>query len=155
FAGFTPYYTCVVWGGYDDNAKQNGSNCVYSRNIWREVMGRIHTNLPYKEFEQPSEITTVMVCKDSGFLPLPGICEFAAKGNSVYAEFFTKGTEPVTTCNHHAVVNVCQATGMMASGMCPYAFPVIYITGADPMTEDAPFIASEQFLASPCPHWGW
>jgi penicillin-binding protein 1A len=25
FAGFTPYYTCVVWGGYDDNASQTAS----------------------------------------------------------------------------------------------------------------------------------
>ena len=153
FAGYTPYYTCVVWGGYDDNAMQNGSNCVYSRNIWREVMGRIHTDLPYKEFEQPSEITTVMVCKDSGLLPISGVCELALKGNSVYAEFFTKGTEPTTTCDHHTVINVCTATGMMASAFCPYAAPVVYIVGADPTTEDAPYIASEQFLATPCSHY--
>ena len=152
FAGYTPYYTCVVWGGYDDNALQNGSNCVYSRNIWREVMSRIHKELPYKEFEQPSEITTVMVCKDSGLLPTPGVCEFTVKGNSVYAEFFIKGTEPVTTCNHHVTINVCQATGMLASAFCPYAYPMNYIIGADPTTEDAPFIASDQFLAMPCYH---
>ena len=24
FAGFTPYYTCVVWGGFDDNSPQSG-----------------------------------------------------------------------------------------------------------------------------------
>ena len=152
FAGYTPYYTCVVWGGYDDNALQNGSNCVYSRNIWREVMSRIHTDLPYKEFEQPSEITTVMVCKDSGLLPTPGVCEFSVKGNSVYAEFFLKGTEPIATCNHHITINVCQATGMLASGFCPYAAPKNMIIGADPTTEDAPYIASDQFLAMPCYH---
>lgn len=152
FAGYTPYYTCVVWGGYDDNAKQNGSNCVYSRNIWREVMSRIHEDLPYKEFEQPSEITTVMVCKDSGLLPIPGTCEYSVKGNSVYAEFFIKGTEPITTCNHHTTINVCQATGMLSSVFCPYAYPINYIVGADPTTEDAPFIASDQFLATPCYH---
>ena len=26
FAGFTPYYTCVVWGGYDDNTPQAGGD---------------------------------------------------------------------------------------------------------------------------------
>lgn len=152
FAGYTPYYTCVVWGGYDDNAMQNGSNCVYSRNIWREVMGQIHEDLPYKEFEQPSNITTVMVCKDSGLLPIPGTCENTLKGNSVYAEFFTTGTEPISTCDHHATINVCAATGLLASPTCIYATPTNYIIGADASTEDAPYIASDEFLSTNCYH---
>ncbi len=151
FAGFTPYYTCAVWGGYDDNAMQSSTG--YSRNIWREVMGRIHKDLPYKEFEQPSNITTVMVCKDSGLLPIPGVCENAPNGNAVYAEFFVEGTEPTTTCDHHAVINTCGYTGLMSSGFCSAPVPRVYITNADPNTEDAAFIASEQFLATPCFHY--
>lgn len=152
FAGFTPYYTCVVWGGYDDNAMQAGSNCVYSRNIWREVMSRIHKDLPYKEFEQPSEITTAMVCMDSGLLPIPGVCDFALKGNSVYAEFFTTGTVPTTPCDRHAALNICATSGLIATANCPVSYPVVYIIGADPTTEDAPYIASEFLLSTPCAH---
>lgn len=152
FAGFTPYYTCVVWGGYDDNAMQAGSNCVYSRNIWREVMGRIHTDLPYKEFEQPSGITTAIVCKDSGLLPIPGVCELALKGSSAYAEFFTTGTEPITTCDHHAALNICASSGLIANANCPVVFPLVYIINADPMTEDMPYIATPEFLSITCTH---
>lgn len=152
FAGFTPYYTCVVWGGYDDNAMQAGSNCVYSRNIWREVMSRIHQDLPYKEFEQPSEITTTIVCMDSGLLPIPGVCEFALKGNSTYAEFFTAGTEPTTQCDHHAVLNICGMSGMIANANCPSSYPLVYIIGADPTTEDGPYIASDFLLSMTCSH---
>lgn len=152
FAGFTPYYTCVVWGGYDDNAMQSGSNCVYSRNLWREVMSRIHKELPYKEFEQPSGITTAMVCMDSGLLPIPGVCDFALKGNSVYAEFFAAGTEPVTPCDHHAVLSICPATGLIATANCPSSYPVVYIIGADPNTQDMPYIASELLLSTTCNH---
>jgi len=152
FAGYTPYYTCVVWGGYDDNAMQAGSNCVYSRNIWREVMSRVHADLPYKEFEQPSEITTAMVCMDSGLLPVPGTCEYALKGNSVYAEFFAAGTEPTTTCDHHTVLNICATTGLIANANCPSVVPIVYIINADPNTEDGPYIASEAFLGMTCNH---
>ena len=46
FAGFTPYYTCVVWGGYDDNSKQmGGAGTSYPKNLWRSVMKRVHENL--------------------------------------------------------------------------------------------------------------
>ena len=38
FAGFTPYYTCVVWGGFDDNSPQSGGQTTYPKKIWKAVM---------------------------------------------------------------------------------------------------------------------
>ena len=60
WAAYTPYYTCVVWGGYDDNAKQNGSQVAYPKKIWKSVMSRIHKDLEKKEFEKPvkSQVNT-------------------------------------------------------------------------------------------------
>ena len=154
FAGFTPYYTCVVWGGNDDNSLQNGSNCTYARNIWRETMKRIHKDLEYKEFEMPTSITTAAVCKDSGLVPLAETCEFCQKGNAVYEEYFANGTVPTATCDHHVALDICSATGMIANANCPESSIVkkVFIIGADPTTQDAPYIATEQFLSTICTH---
>ena len=38
FAGYTPYYTAAVWGGYDDNTEQTYT--AYSKLIWHSVMQR-------------------------------------------------------------------------------------------------------------------
>ena len=76
FAGFTPYYTCVVWGGYDDNSKQmGGAGTSYPKNLWRSVMKRVHENLESKDFEKPKGITQATVCSKSGLLPKDGVCE--------------------------------------------------------------------------------
>ena len=45
FAGYTPYYTCVVWGGYDDNTIQSGPGTNYPKTIWKSVMRRIHDKI--------------------------------------------------------------------------------------------------------------
>ena len=66
FAGFTPYYTCVVWGGYDDNTPQDSGTTSYPKAIWKAVMQRVHENLEYKDFTMPDDITTATVCKKSG-----------------------------------------------------------------------------------------
>ena len=58
FAGFTPYYTCVVWGGFDDNSPQSGGQTTYPKKIWKAVMSRIHENLEYQDFTKPSGIVT-------------------------------------------------------------------------------------------------
>ena len=71
FAGYTPYYTCVVWGGYDDNAEL--SYTTYPKTLWKSVMGRIHENLDYKDFNKPDGITTATVCKKSGKLAVAGL----------------------------------------------------------------------------------
>lgn len=150
FAGYTPYYTCAVWGGYDDNSKQKSSTTTYCRNIWRAAMSRIHADLPYKDFTRPSKITTAVVCKDSGLVPLDGICSTCIKGNSVYTEYFTLGTTPVSTCNHHIKLDICSATGQLASANCTHTTSKVYIYDADPETNDKKYIASDAFLMTPC-----
>ena len=51
FAGYTPYFTTVVWCGYDTPKSLSslvGSS--YPGTIWKKYMEVIHKNLPYKEF---------------------------------------------------------------------------------------------------------
>ena len=49
FCGYTPYYTCTVWTGYDTPAKMyfNGNPATQ---IWHKVMEAVHTDLPRKDF---------------------------------------------------------------------------------------------------------
>ena len=70
FAGFTPYYTCVVWGGYDDNSIQSATG--YPKNLWKAVMKRIHADLKAKDFEKPSGITQAGVCAKNGIFSSAG-----------------------------------------------------------------------------------
>jgi len=154
FAGFTPYYTCIVWGGNDDNSIQNSAEMSYTRNVWRESMKRIHQDLEYKEFEMPSTITTASVCRESGLLPLAGACENCPKGNPIYEEYFVNGTVPTSTCDHHVALDVCTLTGRIANANCPdyLVKKIVFIIGSDTNTLDAPVIATEEFLSSVCTH---
>ena len=154
FAGYTPYYTCVVWGGNDDNSQQSGSLCTYSKNIWREAMKRIHADLDYKTFEKPREIVTAEVCKESGKIGTAGVCDLCQKGNAIYTEYFASGTVPVEQCDHHIMLNICATTGLISTATCPsiYIVPKVFLIGGSIETNDAPFIATEEFLATTCPH---
>ena len=42
FVGYTPYYTCAIWSGYDNNEKLPDYARKYHRNLWKKVMTRIH-----------------------------------------------------------------------------------------------------------------
>ena len=115
FAGFTPYYTCVVWGGYDDNSKQmGGAGTSYPKNLWRSVMKRVHENLESKDFEKPKGITQATVCSKSGLLPKDGVCENDPRGSLKYTEYFASGTTPKEECNHHEVLSICKVSGGIA-----------------------------------------
>ena len=56
FAGFTPYYTCAVWAGYDTNEFLEDDCESFHKNLWKKVMGKIHADLPYVNFEIPSTV---------------------------------------------------------------------------------------------------
>ena len=64
FAGSTPYYTCSVWGGYDDHSHSPPSHS-YQKTLWSAVMNRVHTDLSIAAFPQPDSVVSVSICKDS------------------------------------------------------------------------------------------
>lgn len=152
FAGYTPYYTCVVWGGYDDNHSQSKENTNYPKKIWKSVMSRIHEDLPYEDFTKPDGIVTATVCRESGKLAIDGVCTNDPRGSSVYTEYFAEGTEPTEYCDHHILVNICAETGQLAGPNCPTKLSSgVYVIGGTPgTTEDAPYLLTEEALANTC-----
>ena len=152
FAGYTPYYTCTIWGGYDDNSVQNGKTTSYPKKIWKAIMSRIHENLAYKDFTKPADIVSVAVCKESGKLPIEGVCDHDPRGNCVITEYFAKGTEPTDYCDHHTVVNICTVSGMLAGSYCPTATVTssVYEIGGTEGTEDTPYLLTDAFSSQTC-----
>lgn len=118
WAGYTPYYTCVIWGGYDDNSKQSGSYTSYPKNIWKSIMSRVHKDLPYKDFKKPNDVKQISVCSASGKIAQPGICS-KASGSHVYTEYFATKDIPKDTCSLHSLVKICEESGMLAGPYCP------------------------------------
>ncbi len=146
WAGYTPYYTCVIWGGYDDNAKQYSNQVAYPKKIWKAIMSRIHEELPYRGFPQPDGIVEVAVCKESGLLPIPGVCDADPRGSAVILEYFAEGTEPTEQCNHHILANYCNSSGYVAGPYCGWGYTGVAVVGGSYETEDAPYL-----YGYPCP----
>ena len=96
FCGYTPYYTCAVWGGYDDNKECNYDSNFRFR-LWQGIMSRIHKDLDHKDFEMPNSIEKKTVCKLTGKLAVAGQCPSIT-------EYFAKDTVPTERCSGHAGV---------------------------------------------------
>ena len=134
FAGYTPYYTCVVWGGYDDNAQL--SYTTYPKLLWKAVMGRIHENLEEKDFTMPDGITAAAVCKKSGKLAIAGVCDADMRGSQIITEYFEEGTVPTEYCDHHLAATVCTESNALATTNCPSQVTAVYIIGGQGGTAD-------------------
>lgn len=150
WAGYTPYYTCVVWGGYDDNSKQAGSNTTYPKNIWKAIMSRVHEGLEYKDFPTPSGITSATVCSKSGLLPIEGTCDSDPRGSMLITEYFDASTVPSDLCDHHVTLTICNDTGTLANAYCPNTTTSVYIVGGEEGTADSDYLAREDLLNSQC-----
>ncbi|MCM1106004.1 MAG: PBP1A family penicillin-binding protein [Blautia sp.] len=152
FAGYTPYYTCVVWGGFDDNSKQ--TETTYPKNLWRSVMKRIHEELEleYKDFKKPKGITTATVCGKSGLLPEDGVCSEDPRGSQSRTEYFAAGTVPTDGCDHHVSVTVCSESEQLAGAFCPEECRVdrVFIVGAQEGSGDYGYSVTEKFLETTC-----
>ncbi len=120
FAGYTPYYTCVIWGGYDDNSSQSGIGTSYVKKLWNSIMSQVHSGLAYKSFSVPDGITTATICTKSGKLAIEGLCDCDPSGTSkISTEYFTVGTVPTEYCDQHISATICSTTGLLATENCP------------------------------------
>lgn len=99
FVGFTPNYVGAVWFGYDTPKKMSGlgNPCA---GIWKKVMDQIHKNVEVKSLVQPNNITERKICQVSGKIAT-GQCE---SYGTVRKEYFKLGTQPVSFCSSHNVV---------------------------------------------------
>ena len=126
FAGYTPYYTCTVWTGYDNSigmssSKTNNETSI-SKTLWKAVMTRIHESLPNEQFPVPEGLVQAQVCSKSGLLPIPGLCD-SPEDNCVVTEYFAEGSVPTESCNIHYEGDVCAYDGLPASPDCPFKVP--------------------------------
>ena len=119
FAGFSPYYTCCVWGGYDNNDSlpDSGIYHTYNKVLWNSIMNRIHQDLPMTTFRTPDDIVTVNICRTSGQAAVPGVC-------SSYAEKFAVGTQPQEYCNIHGSGSPVEVHQESTSDLAPGAITI-------------------------------
>lgn len=65
FCGYTPYYTCAVWYGYDNRLRQtvipsgDRSNAI---RIWFYIMTRIHGDCTGINFDRPADVNVYETC---------------------------------------------------------------------------------------------
>ena len=92
FAGYTPYYTAVVWAGYDGNQKlaKEYNGRTFQQNLWRKIMSRVHEDLPAKDFKKPSSVQEATVCRRTGLL--------AGSTCPTVTEYFTEPSIPDKRC---------------------------------------------------------
>lgn len=118
FVGYSPYYTCGIWSGYDKGkALETGQD--YHKEIWKRVMEQIHENLEDIGWAVNQDIVSAKICSKSGLLAVDGVCDRAEDNGCVYTEYFVSGTEPTDFCNMHEKVTICSVSNMPAGDYCP------------------------------------
>lgn len=117
FVGFSPYYACGVWGGYDDNSQQSGSG--YVKKLWRDIMQQAHAGKDSGDFALGGDLVTCQICTKCGALAVEDLCDSTVQGDMTCTEHFAAGTEPTAQCTCHTAVTVCSASGQLAGTWCP------------------------------------
>lgn len=113
FVGYTPYYSCAVWAGYEHNQRivASGNPCSA---VFRKVMSAIHADLADKDFFSCSGLTSVAVCADSGMLASEN-CALDVRGSRVYTALVAADNAPTAVCTMHSAptytVNMADSDG--------------------------------------------
>ncbi len=118
FEGYSSYYACGIWSGYDDE-KSLGSGYTYHKEIWQKIMSRIHEGLEDQPFSYDGILESATICSKSGLLAIDGVCGHGADDAVVYQEYFVPGTAPNAYCNRHKSFTVCKKTNMLTTDYCP------------------------------------
>lgn len=126
--GFTNYYACAVWYGYDIPERIRTSSSKSSGLIFSTIMKEFHKDLEGLTFKEPENIVHAKVCRTSGLLATD-------KCSNTYSEVFIKGQLPNTCEAHQGQYTICTESGKLANEFCPADKKEIKDTGYIPEKE--------------------
>jgi penicillin-binding protein 1A len=116
FVGFTPRLVAGVWIGFDQpqTIMGGGYAAEVAVPLWAGFMKKATANDPSEWYEAPRGVVTASVCRLSGKRPTEACYGSAyinddgtySNTNSVYTEYFVKGTEPTEYCPIHGRTSV-------------------------------------------------
>ncbi len=115
FCGYTPDLVAVVWIGHDqprEMPREYGGS--YPAIIWREIMSNVLKDAPAQTFVRPPGIVAATVDSKSGFLP-----GSLTPPEHQVTDIFVEGSVPTMTDNTHVLLDVCAASGLLATEHCP------------------------------------
>lgn len=127
FVGYTPYYVCGIWFGYE--MPQEIGKLAWNPTVvgWDIIMKNVHSDIindaamsgqPLKKFELADGVMTATYCKDSGKL-MTAACYADPRGNRAEVGYFTPSTIPGEYCDRHIMVDYDKVTGGVACDNCP------------------------------------
>lgn len=143
FVGYSSYYTCGIWGGYDNNAAQSSSR--YVKRIWQDIMEQAHEGKTNEELVDKEKLTCVTICTKCGKRAIQGTCDNTLQGNMTAEEYFIEGTAPKLACNCHVKMNICESSGMQKGIFCPsdVVTTKVYLKTGTEGTADSAYVLSE------------
>ncbi len=127
FVGYTPYYVCGVWFGYDMPQEIGTLSRNPTVTSWDLIMTKAHAQIlsdisagkdSLKKFELADGILTATYCKDSGKL-MTSSCYLDPRGSRAETGYFTPSTVPTEYCDRHVTVVYDSKTGGVANEYCP------------------------------------
>ena len=121
YAGYTPYYTAVVWCGYDEMEQIVLSDSYTNPAIvmWRQVMRPLHEGLEWKGFSQPNDVGYYNLCIDCGKLA-EDFCKTEVRGDRTAKFPLYWQDAPKDKCDCHIKVSICEATGKVCNDYCSH-----------------------------------
>ena len=152
FVGYSPYYVCGVWSGYDDNSPQSDNE---AQALWQEVMRGVHANLPTAVFQPPEGMEYQTICTKCGQLATRGLCENTVQGDKTRLELYLSGTAPQRVCECHTRRNVCLDSGGLANGSCPRVESRVFLRDGTRGTDDAAAVAPSWACTAHGVYWDW
>lgn len=119
FAGYTPYYTGVVWCGYDtpEEVVLTESSTNPAIVLWQKVMAGIHNGLENQQFRKPTNVVACSVCRDSGLLATDA-CRSDPRGSRVSTVQLSLYDVPSASCSVHRMVEICGESGHAVNEYC-------------------------------------
>lgn len=124
YCGFTDYYTCCVWVGYDspEEVVLVGDLTNPAGRLFKKVMEPIHEGLERVPLYDESHFKAVAICLDCGNLATDA-CKYDPRSYDsgisriAYSKVYPEDV-PDDVCDCHVMVDFCQSCNAVANDYC-------------------------------------